>query len=123
MCEQDINDYLEPVEFLFDLRDAGYDVYPTERGVLACPPAGVVMPAEMRFTLYRTEPFVRDLLVHEGAPILSDAEAARVAANPAAAEAYRSQGRGARRRMVLRRRLRSASDPVPCQCWRTTPAW
>ena len=113
MCDADITSYLEPIEFLLDLREAGYAVYPTGRGVLACPPPGVVMPAEMRLTLCRTEPFVRDLLIHEGLPVLSDAEAARVAGDPGADHDYRFLGRR-RRRWLYRERAKAAPKVVLC---------
>ena len=74
-----ITHHLEPVYFLNDLRCAGYRVYPTIRGVLLCPPDGRTVPMETRITLFRTMPYLRQMLIEEGEPVLSDDEAAFLA--------------------------------------------
>ena len=79
MHEGAITHHLEPVFFLNDLRCAGYRVYPTVRGVLLCPPEGRIVPMETRLTLFRTMPYVRQMLIDEGARVLSDDEAACLA--------------------------------------------
>ena len=98
MQEGAITHYLEPVHFLDDLRCAGYEVYPTVRGVLLCPPEGRSIPVETRLTLFRTLPYLRRVLVDEGAAVLSDEEATSLARR-----SRRSRRTGTPRRQRARR--------------------
>ena len=113
MFERELTSLLEPVEFLLQLRDAGYSLHPTETGVLACPPEGVTMAAELRLTLFRVEPFVRDLLVLEGQRVLSESEAAQVAARPGRAVVPSAHKRGSRQFVRPRRCVSRRIVPFP----------